>query len=54
MGVLYAKENMILTDGEIFGRILILGDDRKETEFHEITIEEYNEIKAKELENEEE
>ena len=50
MEVIYAKENMILTDGEIYGKILILGDDRKSSEFHEITIAEYEEIKAKELE----
>lgn len=54
MGDIYAKENMILTDGEIYGKILTLGDDRKASEFREITLAEYKEIKAKELENMEE
>lgn len=47
---IYAKENMILTDGKIYGKVLTLGDDRQASEFHEITIAEYEEIKAKELE----
>ncbi len=51
MNEIYASENMILTDGEIFGKILTLGDDRKASEFHEISVEEYKKIKAKQNEN---
>ena len=41
---LIADEGMILTDGEIYGRVIFLGSDRTANEFHEITEEEYNAI----------
>lgn len=41
---LYADEGMILTDGEIFGRIITLAVDRKPSEFYEITEKEYQAI----------
>ena len=40
--VLKADEGMILTDGEIYGRTILLGENRKAEEFHEITEEEYD------------
>lgn len=44
--VLKADEGMILTDGETYGRTILLGTDRKAEEFYEITDEEYNTILA--------
>ena len=41
---LYADSGMILTDGEIFGRIITLAVDRKPGEFYEITEQQYEEI----------
>ena len=41
---LFASEGHILTDGEIYGTVIYLAEDRKEEEFHEITLEEYEEI----------
>lgn len=54
MNEIYASENMILTDDVIYGKILTLGDDRKASEFHEISVEEYEKIKAKQIEDAEE
>lgn len=42
--VLKADEGKILTDGEIYGRIIMLGEDRNAEEFHEITENEYEAI----------
>jgi hypothetical protein len=50
--VLKAEEGMILTDGEIYGRTVLLGVDRSAEEFHEITEAEYNEILSEEDESE--
>lgn len=41
-----AKENFILTDGEVFGKEILLGEGRNESDFHEITKEEYEAILA--------
>ena len=51
--VLKAEEGMILTDGETYGRTVMLAEDRNADEFHEITEEEYNEIIKEEQENNE-
>lgn len=37
-----AKEGFILTDGEIYGREIILGEGKSEYDFREISEEEYN------------
>ena len=42
--VLKADEGKILTDGEIFGKIIYLAKGRNAEEFHEITEAEYEEI----------
>lgn len=39
-----ADEGMILTDGEIYGRVIYLASGRSSGEFHEITEEEYNRL----------
>lgn len=49
--ILEANEDMILTDGKIFGEIIYLADGRTADEFHEITKEEY--MKLREAESEE-
>ena len=46
---LIADEGKILTDGETYGRVVFLGNNRSADEFCEITEEEYEEI----LKNEE-
>lgn len=51
---LIADEGKILTDGNSYGVVVFLGKDREASEFREITIAEYEEIKAKELEDTEE
>ena len=38
---LTASENAILTDGEIYGKIIFLGEGMNADAFHEITEEEY-------------
>lgn len=42
--VLTASDGYVLTDGEVYGRIIYLGKDRNPDEFHEITEEEYQEV----------
>lgn len=50
--VIYADEGKILTNGETFGRIIYLAEGVSETDFHEITEAEYEEImRKKEEEN---
>lgn len=44
--VLKADEGKILTDGEIYGRTIMLAEGRSADEFHEITEAEYNSIMA--------
>lgn len=42
--VLKADEGKILTDGEVYGKIIYLAKNRSAEEFHEISETEYNEI----------
>lgn len=42
--VLEADEGKILTDGEIYGKMIYLAKGRNADEFHEITEAEYEEI----------
>ena len=42
MKVLFASKGMVLTDGQNYGTAVYLAEDRAESDFHEITIEEYN------------
>ena len=42
--VIYADEGKILTNGEIYGRVIFLAAGLSEEDFHEITEEEYNHI----------
>ena len=39
--MLTASEGHILTDGEVYGRVIYLGAGRRTEEFHEITEAEY-------------
>lgn len=47
---IYASEGYMLTDGNVYGKIIDLGKFDKEENYHEITIEEYEEILKKEEE----
>ena len=50
---IYADEGKILTNGEIYGKQIHLAEGVSETDFHEITEAEYEDImRAKELESE--
>ena len=42
--VLYANEGKILTDGQIYGKIIYLAKNKDESDFYEIAIEEYEKI----------
>lgn len=42
--VIYADEGKILTNGEIYGRSIFLAVGLSETDFYEITEEEYEKI----------
>lgn len=42
--VLKADEGKILTDGEVYGKMIYLAKNRSAEEFHEISETEYNEI----------
>lgn len=42
--ILKASEGMMLTDGKEYGSIIHLGKGRREEEFYEITMEEYEKI----------
>ena len=42
--VLYADEGKVLTDGNVYGKIIYLAEGRNADEFHEITDEEHNAI----------
>ena len=48
VNVIKADEGKILTDGTVYGRVIYLGANRTAEEFHEITENEYNEIKGEE------
>lgn len=41
---LEARNGMILTNGEIYGKIIYLGEGVKKEDFYEITVEEYERI----------
>lgn len=41
---LYADEGKVLTDGEVYGKIIHLAEDKDKGNFYEITKEEYNKI----------
>ena len=47
-----ATNGMMLTNGEIYGRTIYLGQSLKKEDFYEITVEEYKKIIEKEGENE--
>lgn len=47
-----AKNGMILTNGEIYGKVIFLGANFSEDDFYEITEEEYQKILEKEGERE--
>ena len=42
--VIYAEDGKVLTNGEIYGRQIFLADGVSESDFHEITDEEYQKI----------
>lgn len=42
--ILTATEGMILTDGTIYGERITLGENRDPSEFHEITLAEYEAV----------
>ena len=44
--ILYADAGCILTDGEIFGKVIYLGDDKDKGSFYTITAEEYERLIA--------
>ena len=41
---IYADEGMILTDGEVYGKQILLAEDVSEADFREITEAEYEAI----------
>ena len=41
---LYAEDGMILTNGEIYGKIIHLAEDKSKDDFYEIPEEEYRKI----------
>lgn len=47
--ILKAEEGFILTDGVNYGREILLEEGRSETDFHQITEEEYNAIMEAEV-----
>ena len=50
MTTIYADEGKVLTNGEIYGTTISLAEGLSESEFYEITEVEYEEILAKEAE----
>ena len=48
--VLYASDGKVLTDGEIYGKVIYLADGLNESSFYEITEEEYEATLPKEVE----
>lgn len=48
--IIEAKNGMILTDGEIYGKKIYLAEGHSVDKFYEITIEEYEEILKQEEE----
>ena len=49
--IIYADEGKVLTNGEIYGKVIYLADDANIEDYHEITDEEYAEILRIEEEN---
>lgn len=49
--VICASEGMWLTDGETYGKSVLLAVNESPERFHEITEEEYNEVTEKMLED---
>ena len=47
---IYADEGKILTDGKTYGRMILLAESKSETDFHEISEAEYEEILRKDEE----
>ena len=47
---IFAKDGYILTNGEAYGYIVDLGNKDNESNYYQITIEEYEEILKKEEE----
>lgn len=46
--IIEAKDGMILTNGEVYGKIIYLGEGVKKEDFYEITEEEYQRFTVKE------
>ena len=44
-----ADDGKLLTDGEIYGKVIFLGANRNSEEFYEITQEEYDELFKEEI-----
>ena len=42
--ILYAEDGQVLTNGEIYGKQIFLADGVSESDFYEITDEEYQKI----------
>lgn len=42
--IIYAEEGKVLTDGEIYGTQIFLAEGKSESDFYEITKEEYETI----------
>ena len=49
---LISDEGKVLTNGEIYGKVIPLEENETENNFHEITEEEYEKIRAEEDINE--
>lgn len=49
---LYAEDGMILTDGEIYGKIIHLAEDKNKGDFYEITEEEYSRLMEQDKDHE--
>ena len=47
-----AKDGYILTNGEIYGAVIFLAEGIDASTFHEITLEEYNQIVESNIEDE--
>lgn len=42
--ILFANEGKVLTNGEIYGKVIYLAESVSENDFYEITEEEYSEL----------
>ena len=47
-----ASEGMVLTDGEIYGKVIYLAEGKSENDFYEITESEYEQLFVEEDEHE--